>query len=166
MRPWAEDDLVTVQEITWLTWLDTYSSFIPVEDLKVYFDEHYCLRALNELLHDERVDGFVAKVGRDIAGYEKNMFRGDEGRYYVSSLYILPGFQGLGLGRDLLSLAEGRAFEHKLDRIWLGVMVENESALKWYKKKGFDFVEELPFSMGKTTVSHVIGYRLINKDGR
>ena len=164
VRPWAEDDLVSVQEITWLTWLDAYSSFIRVEDLKVYFDEHYSLRALSELFHDKRVDGFVAKVGNDIAGYEKNMFRGDEGRYYVSSLYILPRFQGLRLGRDFLTCAEEKALEHGLDRIWLGVMVENKLALTWYKKHGFEFVEELPFTMGKATVSHVIGYRLIHRD--
>jgi ribosomal protein S18 acetylase RimI-like enzyme len=162
VRSWALADLPTIREITWITWLDTYSSFIPLEDLKSYFDEHYSEEALTLLFRDKHVDGFVAESGSKMAGYEKNMFREEEGRYYVSSLYILPHYQGQGLGQDLLCSAEQRAFRYGLDRLWLGVMVNNKSALSWYLKHGFNFVEELPFTMGETTVSHVIGYRIIN----
>jgi ribosomal protein S18 acetylase RimI-like enzyme len=102
-------------------------------------------------------------VDEGVAGYEKNFFSKDEQRYYVSSLYILPQYQGLGLGRDLLSAAESRAVQRGLDRIWLGVMKENKSTLSWYRKHGFVFGDELPFTMGRTTIPHLIGYRLIRK---
>ena len=84
-----------------------------------------------------------------------------EGRLYVQSLYILPRFQGRGVGRALLARAEKRALEYGLDRIWLGVMTQNTDALEWYTRHGFEFVEKAPFTMGETVVEHVIGYKRI-----
>ncbi len=40
-------------------------------------------------------------------------------------------------------------------------MSDNVTALSWYAKLGFNFVEEAPLTMGKTTVMHRIGYRII-----
>ncbi len=162
IRPWTIQDLPHIQDITWQTWLATYSSFIPTEDLKSYFDEHYSVEALTELFNQEEVDGFVAELNNRLVGYEKNKFSSEETRYYVSSVYVLPECQGMGLGGRLLVLAERKALEYGLDRIWLGVMTQNTSALKWYRKKGFEFVEEFPFTMGRTTVPHLIGYKLID----
>jgi hypothetical protein len=63
----------------------------------------------------------------------------------------------------LLESAEEYASEKGLDELWIGVMVKNRQALLFYRKVGFLFVREEPFTMGKTTVSHLIGYR---KSGR
>jgi hypothetical protein len=77
----------------------------------------------------------------------------------VSSLYLLPDFQGKEIGRRLLEAAEGYAAEKGLDDIWIGVMVRNKQALLFYRRFGFLFVKEEPFTMGQTTVSHLIGYK-------
>jgi hypothetical protein len=77
----------------------------------------------------------------------------------VSSLYLLPDFQGKEIGRRLLEAAEGYAAGKGLDDIWIGVMVKNKQALFFYRKVGFLFVREEPFTMGETTVSHLIGYK-------
>jgi hypothetical protein len=98
-----------------------------------------------------------------IAGYARLLFNGDENRLYVSSLYLLPEFEGKGIGTKLLERGEGYAAEKGLDELWIGVMVKNRQALVFYRKVGFLFVREEPFTMGKTTVSHLIGYK---KSGR
>jgi len=41
-------------------------------------------------------------------------------------------------------------------------MVKNTGALAWYRNKGFQFVREAPFSMGATTVEHLIGFKIID----
>jgi hypothetical protein len=41
------------------------------------------------------------------------------------------------------------------------MMTANTTALGWYAKLGFIFVEEVPFAIGKTLVTHRIGYRTI-----
>jgi ribosomal protein S18 acetylase RimI-like enzyme len=82
-----------------------------------------------------------------------------EKRFYVSSIYVLPLYQGKGLGMKLIRAAETWAIANHFDDVWLGVMMQNVNALAWYKKIGFQFVEEAPFTMGQTTVNHLIGYK-------
>lgn len=161
IRSWERGDLEDVRRITWETWLATYASFIPVADLRSYFDEHYSLPALQELAGRENISGFVAVIDGVVAGYLKTQAAREEGRFYVSSVYVLPGYQGRRLGTRLMQEAEGLARRSGFDRIWLGVMEQNLGALEWYRKTGFQFVEEAPFTMGKTSVNHLIGYRVL-----
>jgi hypothetical protein len=64
----------------------------------------------------------------------------------------------------LLEAAERCAAEKGLDELWIGVMVENKQALAFYRKVGFLFVREEPFTMGKTTVNHLIGYKKLGSN--
>jgi GNAT superfamily N-acetyltransferase len=159
IRPWEKDDLEVLRKITWQSWISTYSSFIPESDLKSYFDIHYTEVSFLKMFDDPFMQGFIAEADGQTAGYLRLFFNQDENRLYVSSLYLLPEFQGVDIGRRLLEAAEGYAMEKGVDEIWIGVMVKNRQALVFYRKVGFQFVREEPFTMGKTTVSHLIGYK-------
>jgi ribosomal protein S18 acetylase RimI-like enzyme len=161
IRPWTESDLPAVREITWETWVVTYGPFIPQEDLRTYFDEHYALEALSEFLKAPVNGGFLALADDTPAGYLRTHWEEREGRFYVSSLYVLPSYQGQGLGGKLMVAAEGQAKERGAEAVWLGVMEENRSALQWYRRLGFSFVEEAPFQMGNSSVNHFIGFKKI-----
>jgi ribosomal protein S18 acetylase RimI-like enzyme len=159
IRPWEKDDLSAIQSVTWETWLATYSAFIPQDDLQTYFEAHYNLAALAELFNSREVNGWVAEAEKAIVGYLKTQRHDEEKRFYVSSVYVLPTHQGKGIGMKLLRQAEACATAYHFDKIWLGVMAPNFNALAWYKKIGFEFIEEAPFTMGQTTVNHLIGYK-------
>ncbi|MFW8596256.1 GNAT family N-acetyltransferase [Cribrihabitans neustonicus] len=64
--------------------------------------------------------GFIALIGEEAGG-----------------LFVLPGFQGLGLGRALLDHALTRR-----SRLELDVFTENQRALQFYCHYGFAKVEE------------------------
>ncbi len=161
VRPWQKSDLASVRRITWESWISTYLSFIPETDLKSYFDIHYAEGSFLSMFEDSTMHGFVAEMDGEAAGYARLFFNRYENRLYVSSLYLLPDFQGKGVGRRLLDAAERYATEHGLDQLWIGVMVKNRQALDLYRRVGFQFIREEPFTMGKTTVSHLIGYKSI-----
>jgi ribosomal protein S18 acetylase RimI-like enzyme len=163
IRPWHQDDLEVVRYILWETWKDSYSNFIPVDDLLVYFNENYTSKKLEEQYNDTKAVGFVAEYDDVIAGYEKTFYSEKENRLYVHQLYILSVYQNLGLGRKLIMSAAERAQSMGLDKIWLGVMIKNEPAIAWYKKMGYEVVENVPFTMGKTTVDHFIGFIPVGK---
>jgi len=166
IRRWREADIEMIRTITWETWVAAYSSFIPVEDLRTYFDHAYSTGALRGLQTQSNVDGYVAEIADEtIVGYLKTHLEKDEKRFYVSSVYVLPTYQGMGIGGKLMKAAEDRALEVGMSEVWLGVMVQNTPALDWYRRNGFSFVEEAPFTMGKTTVNHLIGFRSIVKTG-
>jgi ribosomal protein S18 acetylase RimI-like enzyme len=163
IRAWQKEDVASILRITWQSWMATYSSFIPESDLRSYFDIHYTEASLFGMFDDPFAHGFIAEKDHQIAGYVRLFFNRDEDRLYVPSLYFLPGFQGQGMGRRLLGAAEGYAGEKGLDRLWIGVMVKNRQALAFYRKMGFQFVREEPFTMGETTVSHLIGYKKLGR---
>jgi diamine N-acetyltransferase len=163
IRLWKQDDLEVVRYILWETWKDAYAKFIPLEDLQAYYDEHCTSDTLADQYRDSNVKGLVAEYGGVIAGYEKIFYNEKENRLYVQQLYILPAYHNLGLGRKLMESAAELAVSKDLDAVWLGVMVKNESAVAWYKKMGFEIVENVPFTMGRTTVDHYIGYVPVGK---
>ncbi len=163
VRQWTPADLEEVRRVTWETWVDTYSPFIPLKDLRTYFDEHYSIPALRTLYESAFVKGFMAEAGKETAGYVRTQFNSEENRLYVSSLYILPAFQGRGAGTKLMAAAEECARAYGLHEVWLGVMVQNARTVDWYRRMGFRFDQEAPFTMGETTVQHYIGCRQITQ---
>ncbi|HOG08401.1 MAG: GNAT family N-acetyltransferase [Syntrophales bacterium] len=162
VQPWQKHDLRAVREITWTTWQSAYAPFIPADNLKTYFGAHYSLRALRAVYADPFVDGFIGTTECGPAGYLRTRYVGDEHRFYVTSLYILPEHQGRGLGGKLLAAAEARALRYGVDAVWLGVMARNKRALAWYRRRGFRFIRKEPFALAATTVEHRIGYRKMN----
>jgi ribosomal protein S18 acetylase RimI-like enzyme len=161
IRSWKTEDLGTIRTITWTTWVDAYGSFIPEADLRAYFDRTYAVDELAGLLVSPLFRGLLAEVDGQPSGYAKVACAPEEARCYLSSLYVLPTYQGKGIGSLLLKEAERHALEFGMTAIWLGVMVQNTPTLRWYERIGFTFVEEQPFTMGATSVPHRIGYRPI-----
>jgi ribosomal protein S18 acetylase RimI-like enzyme len=103
----------------------------------------------------------MALLGGKPVGYMLMSFDEETRRCHVASIYVLPESQGHGLGSMLMQEAFRVAREANYDRVWLGVMSENTPTIDWYKALGFTFVEEAPFTMGKTIVRHLIGFRLL-----
>jgi len=161
IRPWHKDDLASIRSITWQSWVSTYSSFIPESDLKSYFDFHYSGPSLLSMFDHPLMQGYVAESEGRVTGFIRLVFNQDENRIYFPSLHIIRDFQGQGMGTKLIEAAEGYAKKRGLHELWVGVIVKNREAFPFYRKVGFVFVKEEPFTMGKTTVSHLIGLKKI-----
>jgi ribosomal protein S18 acetylase RimI-like enzyme len=164
IRAWAREDIPAVRTIAWETWLATYAAFVPTKDLRAYFDRHYTEEALAALMADPSNGGFLAAVEGSPAGFVRTHWEEKEKRFYVSSLYVLPAFQGMGIGARLMAASEGKARAAGRGEVWLGVMEQNVRTLEWYRRTGFTFVEEAPFTMGDSTVNHLIGFKHIAAD--
>jgi ribosomal protein S18 acetylase RimI-like enzyme len=164
IREWTDEDLSAIRNICWETWVATYATFVPVADLRSYFDREYAIEALREFLRSAANRGLLALVADVPAAFIRTHWEEKESRFYVSSLYVLPEHQGHGLGGLLMAAAEQQAVKRDADAIWLGVMEQNVRTLEWYRKQGFVFVEEAPFVMGNSTVNHFIGFKKIQTD--
>ena len=160
IRNWTREDFTIVKNILLTTWKDTYS-FIPEKDILTHFEKFYSYDRLIEILNDPFSKGIIAEVNLVSAGWLKLFEDIINKKFFVSSLYVLPEFQGYGLGKKLLIEAYRIARQKQFKKIWLGVMNQNVKALEWYKNLGFFFVEEEPFQMGATQVMHLIGYKTI-----
>ncbi|MHB9099408.1 MAG: GNAT family N-acetyltransferase [Syntrophales bacterium] len=166
IRPWRKDDFPAVRRILWESWRAAYRAFIPEEDLRAYFEATYRIDSLDRLHASPHIDGFIGEADGEAAGWARTQFHKDENRLYLASLYLLPAFQGKGIGGSLLGAAQGKALACGLTEIWVGVMVQNEAARGFYERRGFRFVQEEPFQMGRTTVPHLIGVKTITNPRR
>jgi ribosomal protein S18 acetylase RimI-like enzyme len=57
---------------------------------------------------------------------------------YLDQLFVVPDYQGRGLGRTLLEFTR----HHLPDEIALRCVRENERAWRWYEREGFAFEKE------------------------
>lgn len=160
IRPWSEKDFYEVRKILSITWFETYN-FIPEKDLVTYLDKYYSFENLHELFNNKNAFCFSVEFDNHLIGWMRLIDNKTDGKFYVSSLYILPKYQGLGIGKKLMQIAEKKAVELNHSDIWIGVMEKNTLTLNWYKKLGFNFIKEEPFIMGVTEVNHFIGYKPI-----
>jgi ribosomal protein S18 acetylase RimI-like enzyme len=157
VRPWTEHDLPAVREVLRRTWEYSYAPFIPLNDLRLYLDEHYSLEALHRLIANPEITGFVGVRGDQPVAMMRTRNVLTESRTYVSSLYVVPEEQGQGWGRALMNVAAQQAVSDGRKEVWLGVMNKNLQGLEWYRKHGFVAVREEPFKMGGTSILHLIG---------
>jgi len=162
LRNWTKEDFQTVRNILLVTWKDAYH-FIPEKDIITHLDNFYSETKLLELFNDHKTNGILAEIENKPVGWMKLFDDQLAEKFFISSLYVLPEFQGYGIGRKLLLKAEETASKLKHDKVWLGVMKDNVKTLEWYRKIGFQFVEEEPFKMGETEVLHLIGYKALNQ---
>lgn len=160
IRNWTREDFSIVKNILLETWKNTYT-FIPDEDILCHFEKHYSEDRLIEILNDPFSKGIIAQVNSVPAGWLKLFEDRINKKFFVSSLYVLPEYQGFGLGKQLLNEAYRIAKEKQFSKVWLGVMKQNVKSLEWYISLGFIFDEEEPFQMGSTQVMHLIGYKVI-----
>ncbi len=163
IRPWRKEDFPAVRRILWESWMAAYSPFIPREDLRSYFDATYRIDSLASLYASPHIDGFIGEADGEAAGWARTQFHKNENRLYLASLYLLPVFQGKGIGGALLRAAQEKVLAYGLTEIWVGVMVQNVAARGFYERRGFRFLREEPFRMGRTTVPHLIGVKEVTK---
>lgn len=163
IRRWTLEDIPTVQAIAITTWLATFGSFIPDDDIRAFFDLYYTTELLAENCTSEDRAGFLATVAGNPVGFARTFFNKDERKFYLNSLYVLPEWQGRQIGSLLFRECEVLARTIGVDEIWVGVMKQNTRTVAWYKKLQFQFEREEPFTMGNTTVAHLIGFRTLHR---
>jgi ribosomal protein S18 acetylase RimI-like enzyme len=162
-RKWNENDAEAVQEVLKLSWKDAYSSFIPQNDLDYYLDKTYSVDQLKHASHNPDLTCYVSVINEKVCGWLKIYESRKENRIYLSSIYVLHEYQKLKIGKKFFEIACREATKRNYLEIYIGVMIQNEIALNWYKKLGFNFFEEQPFTMGNTSLSHLIGKKILDK---
>jgi ribosomal protein S18 acetylase RimI-like enzyme len=68
------------------------------------------------------------------------LHEGENDEFHISTLAILPEFQGLGIGTRLIGFAEKQAERMNYRKCSLTVKKENSRALRLYQRLGFELV--------------------------
>lgn len=143
IRPVHADELPLLQRISINAFVDTFLAFKTADDLADYVEDAYGADTLAQELVDPEAAFYFIEVNREVVGYLKlsvgyaqtEAQRADS--LEVQRIYLLPSYQGRGLGSLLMSFALTQAKKLGKTRAWLGVWGHNEPAKALYAKFGF-----------------------------
>jgi GNAT superfamily N-acetyltransferase len=102
----------------------------PVHDLT----DEVVIRSRDRMLHLLETDpdsAWVAEVDGEVAGIALALVR--EGMWFLSALFVEPGYQGRNLSRELLEASMKTA----TDRAWI-LTTDDTRAVHRYQRAGFD----------------------------
>ena len=135
IQPAQVEEVQYIKQVLSETWIDTYSSFLPVEVIQKITTLWHSPEGLAVEIEDERVCFSVAKdehgaiLGLVTAG------RPTDEVVYIGRLYVLPGHQRKGIGVKLLDACI--EFFSGFQTLRLEVEAQNEKGLAFYRKHGF-----------------------------
>jgi ribosomal-protein-alanine N-acetyltransferase len=102
---------------------------------------HFFLNMPNAIslvgLQDENIVGFL--IAERFRPRRTNRLMGR-----IITIDVVPATQHSGVGTLLMSSAEAQLKQAGCDYVYLEVAVDNESALKFYKKHGYSVLKVLP----------------------
>ena len=146
IRPATADDSEQIAHLVRESWLATNRDLLPADtmkklehstDMSRFAAENWQNIWVGEVRHDD-VREIVGVVGMNPDGV-------------IWMLYVLPGFQGCGVGSGLYDVAIGTLKRSGQRKAMLEVLAANENAVAFYRSRGW--VQE-----GRRT-EHIPGFR-------
>ena len=123
-----------------------------VEDLKALAEmerigfplDQYSKERLKYLLAHAKASSYKIEEGGRLQAYAMMLWRKGSRTGHLYSIVTHPDYQGRGLGGALLSKLEAEAMERGCTRIRLEVRADNDTAVSFYRRRGYEVVKELP----------------------
>jgi ribosomal protein S18 acetylase RimI-like enzyme len=137
------DDLLQLQEISRLTFRETFSAQNTAENMCKYLDDAFSTQKLATELSDPDAVFYFATIDDAIVGYLKiNLGSSqtelkDAHSLEIERIYVVKAYHGKQVAQKLYEKALDLARQEKVDFVWLGVWEENPRAIRFYQKNGF-----------------------------
>jgi len=154
IKPCTLEDSRQLQEISYVTFNETFKQQNSPENMKAYMERAFHLNQLEKELANISSQFFFVYLNLELAGYLKVNNKdaqteemGDEA-LEIERIYIKRECQKYGLGKYMLNKAIEIAAARDMKKIWLGVWEKNENAIAFYQKMGFVQTGEHSFYMG------------------
>jgi GNAT superfamily N-acetyltransferase len=155
IRPPRSDDLEMLLDIQRQAAVTAFAHVFP-QDLYPFPNDD--IRAVwREILADPDVEVYVAEVEDEPAG---SVSLGGE---FLRTLYVLPRFQGSGVGSALHDLALEHLAARGCRRAKLWTLEENWGARRFYERRGWELTDEtrvVPFPPNPIDVQYAKDLRV------
>ncbi|KPL60987.1 GNAT family N-acetyltransferase [Rossellomorea vietnamensis] len=138
IRNMNKEDINQVQTVAKTSWNSTYEGIIPLE-----IQERFLNTAYNDEMMIKRLNGsslYVAEIGGKIVGFANFSPVRENGEVELGAIYLLPEYQGKGIGTALLQ--EGIKNVNGAKSVNISVEKENKSGTNFYHAKGFKVLSE------------------------
>lgn len=131
-------DAPGIVKVAWAVWRATYAGLIPEEIQEQALTAWYEVERIAQQTTNPRTAFFVAVAGDEVVGFAHLGRRQQAGDVELYRFYVLPEYQGQGLGRQLI--VEGiKALQADgpVARVFAQVERDNEIGCRAYRGLGF-----------------------------
>jgi GNAT superfamily N-acetyltransferase len=152
VRVAAEGDLPGVESVARQAWHATYAGALSTQDIDSFLEAHYSQPALHRRLTHLGPGFIVGREAGEVIGFAC-LGRPCEDELELFAIYVLPDYQGRGVGSALW-----RAVEHEVRRsstlkFHLWVLTSNLSASTFYAGKGGRVAGTRTYPVGDQEIS-------------
>ena len=155
IRPVQIAELEALRQLAKDTFVTAFASQNTPEDMNEYVKENFSTEYFQQLFHTPGTFFFFACRGQEIVGYLKlntedaQTEQELEQALEIERIYVHEGYQGQGLGQQLLNFSINYARQLSKVWIWLGVWEKNRGAIRFYERHGFSTFSQHDFYLGK-----------------
>jgi len=141
-------EIPLIQTIVAATWPATYGEILSARQIEYMIDLFYSADALRENLqagHSFLIYLDTEGTALGFAGFELNHHNPTQAKLH--KLYVLPGTQGKGIGRQLLDAVRQKVQDAGQTHLFLNVNRYNKARL-FYEKYGFTIARSEDIDIG------------------
>ena len=156
IRPVKKEEIIALLEIAGHTFRIAWEHMNDPEDFEVYCQQKFSVPALLAEMAELGSDFYFVESAGDLAAYFKlntDWYPDDwpeTGKaVQLERIYVLPEFQGQGIGAEILAFSEKIAQAHRFDWVWLSVWEESPRSKQFYLQNGYEVFGKEPFVLGK-----------------
>ncbi|KQM72641.1 GNAT family acetyltransferase [Pedobacter sp. Leaf216] len=147
-------DVIKLQQIGKTTFGQTFAELNSEENMQKYLQESFSIEKLNLELSNKDSEIYFAILDNNIIGYlkinlkEAQTEKLDLDALEIERIYVIKEFHGQKVGQFLYQKAIDRAHQICASYVWLGVWEQNERAIGFYTKNGFETFSKHTFWLG------------------
>ena len=156
IRKASQDDAVALSHLSIASFMPAHGHSASKEDIDNYVSQNFSVENIRKELDELNSDFYLLFVDSKLIGYSKLMYdKTDDlvaikNATYLSRFYLLKEYYGKGYGKELFDHNIKICKSRKQKGIWLKVWVENEKAIRFYKKMGFISIGNTDFKISET----------------
>ena len=138
------------------TFLEAHGKSAPEKDIMEYVNNKFTNTVFAEELNDKNNIFHIIQYNETAVGYSKIIYNAAHSNIPIKNstklerLYVLEAYHSLKLGYQLFKHNLDEAIKNQQAGMWLFVWTENQKAINFYKKLGFEVVGEHSFQISKT----------------
>ncbi len=147
IRKATPNDIELINSLAWIAFPATYKNILTPSQIDYMMEWMYSPQSLRKQM-DGAHTYFLAYMEDKACGYVSVENEGG-GRFHLQKIYVLPEFQGKGIGASLFEKAKDFVRDsHPAPRIMQLNVNRSNSALEFYKKMGMYKADEGDFDIG------------------
>ena len=128
-------------------WPQTYTPILGDEQVRYMLEKFYAPESLTEQIGSAGHQFIICYSDEEPVGYASYGLVGDKA-FKLHKLYVLPGQQGKGIGKVMISYIVSEIKRARATALILNVNIHNHSAIAFYQKNGFSKYKEEDIDIG------------------